>query len=176
MVAFGSEGYQRRYEVSGNVLSYLANPSEVVAMKGNSRVWFVCAVSLVATCFPAIAHHGNSAYDDKNPIALAGTVTDFVWANPHCQLFFDVKDDKGNVAHWTTETLAPGRLSRAGWTRESIKPGDHVTVVLMPAKNGAPLGHFHEIVFPDGKRLDVGEECIYCPKNPNFKNESKPQP
>jgi uncharacterized protein DUF6152 len=144
-------------------------------MKSVIVLSFASVVGLLMVCDPTSAHHGNSSYDDKNPIALKGTVTQFIWSNPHSLLFFDVKDDKGNVVHWTAEALSPGRLSRAGWTKDSLKPGDQVTVILMPAKNGAPLGHFHQVVFADGKKLDVGEECLYCPGNPNFKSEPKEQ-
>lgn len=140
-------------------------------MKRNLLISLAMIIGILAVCGQVLAHHGNSSYDDKHPIALRATVTSFLWSNPHCQLYFDVKDDKGNIVHWVTETLAPPRLTRAGWTKDSVKPGDQVTVVLIPAKNGAPLGHFHELIFPDGKKLDVGEECQYCPANPNFKAE-----
>lgn len=142
-------------------------------MKHRFMASFVLVVGSLVVCSPMFAHHGNSSYDDKNPIALKATVTSFLWSNPHCQLFFDVKNDKGEVVHWVAETLGPTRLVRAGWTKDSLKPGDAVTVVLLPAKNGAPVGHFHEIIFPDGKRKDVGEVCNYCPANPNFQAEPK---
>jgi hypothetical protein len=144
-------------------------------MKSKFAMSFAPVVGLLLVCGPVFAHHGNSSYDDKNPIALKATVTQFLWSNPHSVLFFDVKDDKGDVVHWTAETLAPGRLSRAGWSKDAVKAGDQVTVILMPAKNGAPLGHFHELIFSDGRKLDVGEECLYCPANPNFKGEAKQQ-
>jgi hypothetical protein len=134
---------------------------------------FLALIAGFLNCALLFAHHGNSSYDDRHPIALKATVTSFLWSNPHCQLYFDVKDDKGNVVHWVTETLGPPRLTRAGWSKDSIKPGDRVTVILLPAKNGAPVGHFHEVVFPDGRKLDVGEECQYCPANPNFQAEPK---
>src|SRR4029077_7209998 len=115
-------------------------------MKSKFAMSFAPVVGLFVVCGPVFAHHGNSSYDDKNPIALKATVTQFLWSNPHSVLFFDVKDDKGDVVHWTAETLAPGRLSRAGWSKDAVKAGDQVTVILMPAKNGAPLGHFHELI------------------------------
>jgi Family of unknown function (DUF6152) len=142
-------------------------------MKRDALKYFALVVIVLIVCGPTFAHHGNSSYDDKHPIALKGTVTKYVWSNPHVLLYFDVKDDKGNVVHWIAETLAPGRLTRAGWTSNSVKPGDQVTVILLPAKNEAPVGHFHELVFADGKKLDVGEECEYCPRNPNFQAEPK---
>jgi Family of unknown function (DUF6152) len=107
----------------------------------------------------ALAHHGNSAYDANHPITITGTVTEFVWSNPHCQIYLDVKDDKGGVVHWSVETQSPGILHRNGWSRESIKPGDQITVTLIPAKNGAPVGFSGEstgkVVFTDGHVLKM---------------------
>jgi len=86
-------------------------------------------------------------------------VTEFVWSNPHCQIYLDVKDDKGNVVHWSVESQSPGILHRNGWTRESIKPGDTVTITLIPAKNGAAVGFSGEntgkVVFADGRVLKM---------------------
>ena len=64
-----------------------------------------------------LAHHGNSAYDEEHWISLSGTVTEFIWANPHCQIFLDVKDDKGAVVNWAIESQSPGILRRNNWTR-----------------------------------------------------------
>jgi hypothetical protein len=103
------------------------------------------------------AHHGNAAYDDKNPITIKGTVTEFAWTNPHVQIYLDVKDDKGNMVHWSVETYSPGKLIRAGWTKDVIKPGDLVSINLIPAKNGAPVGFLHKLVLPNGKVLTLQE-------------------
>lgn len=101
------------------------------------------------------AHHGLSAYDEKNPVTLKGTVTEFAWANPHTQIYFDVKDDKGNIVHWACETLNPARLMRAGWTRHSLNPGDQITISLIAAKSGAPVGFLRKLVLADGMELTV---------------------
>lgn len=121
------------------------------------------------------AHHGQAVYDENHPILLKGTVTSFMWVNPHCFVNLDVKDHKGNVVQWTAETVNPGKLTRAGWTKDSVKPGDQVTLTLTPAKNGTHLGHFYRLVFADGKELTIGEECIHCPGNPNFDSTPKQQ-
>jgi hypothetical protein len=103
------------------------------------------------------AHHGNAAYDDKNPIMIKGSVTEFAWTNPHVQIYLDVKDDKGSVVHWSVETFSPGKLVRAGWTKDSVKAGDVVSINLIPAKSGAPVGFLHKLVLPDGKELGLAE-------------------
>ena len=105
----------------------------------------------------AWAHHGNAAYDDKNPITIKGSVTEFAWTNPHVQIYLDVKDDKGSVVHWSVETFSPGKLVRAGWTKDSVKAGDVVSINLIPAKSGAPVGFLHKLVLPDGKELGLAE-------------------
>jgi hypothetical protein len=99
------------------------------------------AVAVLVLCGPALAHHGApSLYDVLHPITIKGTVTEFVFANPHAQIYLDVKSDKGEIVHWSIETNGPGQLRRAGWTRETLKPGDTIAVTLIPAKNGAPVG------------------------------------
>jgi uncharacterized protein DUF6152 len=117
--------------------------------------------SLLAVCAPLWAHHGNSAYDEEHWITISGTVTEFVWSNPHCEIFMDVKDDKGAVVNWAIESQSPGILRRNNWTRTSVKPGDQITVNFAPAKNGAPVGFTGnkngKVVFPDGHilRMDI---------------------
>ena len=115
--------------------------------------------AFVALCAPAWAHHGNSAYDEEHWITLSGTVTEFIWANPHCQIFLDVKDDKGAVVNWAIESQSPGILRRNNWTRTSVKAGDQITITLAPAKNGAPVGFSGnkdgKVVFADGRTLKM---------------------
>ena len=88
----------------------------------------------------AHAHHGNSAYDETRTITITGTATEFDFVNPHTQIYMDVKDDKGQVAHWSVECNSPGIMRRSGWSRNSIKPGDQISVTLNPAKTGVPVG------------------------------------
>ena len=114
---------------------------------------------ILVVCAPLLAHHGNVAYDEQHPTTITGNVTEFVWSNPHCQIYLDVKDAKGNVLGWSVESQSPGILRRNGWTRDSIKPGDHIAVTLVPAKSGAPVGFSGEksgkIVFDDGHVLKM---------------------
>jgi hypothetical protein len=73
------------------------------------------------------------------------------------QIYFDVKDDKGKVVHWATETVSPGLLARAGWNKDVLKAGDEITITLGPAKNGAPIGYALKIVLANGKVLQLGQ-------------------
>jgi hypothetical protein len=88
------------------------------------------------------AHHGTGAsYDASKEVTLTGVVTQFTWHNPHAQIYFDVKDESGNVVSWGAELNSPGVLSREGWTRSKFKPGDVITITLNPSKAGTPFGN-----------------------------------
>jgi hypothetical protein len=89
-------------------------------------------------------------------MTLKGTVKEFNWVNPHCQIFVDVKDANGKVVNWAIETLAPAVLKRAGWSRETLHAGDEVTITFAPSKRGTPVGIVRKIVLPDGKELMGG--------------------
>jgi hypothetical protein len=125
----------------------------------NSRflVFLATTIGFLIVSLSTFAHHGNAAYDEKNPVTLKGTVTEFVWANPHTQIYFNVKNDKGNVEHWACESLSPGKLVRAGWTKDAVKPGEEITITLSPAKNGVPIGFLHKLLLADGKALGIDE-------------------
>jgi len=126
-------------------------------MKRYELKYLVAAVALLLVGIPLGAHHGNASYDNDNPITIKGAVTEFSWTNPHVQIYLDVKDDKGKVAHWSVETYSPGKLVRAGWTKDSVKAGDQVSITLIPPKSGAPVGFLHKLVLPDGKVLALQE-------------------
>jgi len=79
-------------------------------------------VSLVVLASPILAHHGaNISYDHSKPTTLTGTVTEFVRSNPHCQLYFDVKDPGGKVTNWAGELNSPSVLGREGWSKRHFK-------------------------------------------------------
>jgi len=118
----------------------------------------IVAATFLMICGPLLAHHGNAAYDVDHPATIKGTVTEFAWSNPHVQIYLDVKDGKGNIVHWSVETFSPGKLVRAGWTKDSVKVGDLVSINLIPAKGGAPVGFLHKLVLPDGKELGLQEQ------------------
>src|SRR5581483_6331866 len=111
-------------------------------------------IGLMALSLPILAHHGTGAsYDMNKQVTLKGIVTEFAWTNPHCQLYFDVTDEKGTVVHWAGETNSPGVLMDAGWNKRSVKPGDEITITVSPSKAGTPVGVIRKIVLPDGREL-----------------------
>jgi|SRR5258708_36328958 hypothetical protein len=111
----------------------------------------VVAASTVSA--PMFAHHGNASYDFEKTVTLKGTVTQWLWSNPHCLLKFDVTDDKGNVQHWITEASSPVDMLRIGWTSNALKPGDEITIDVMPSKNGIPVGRIRQVTQSDGTVL-----------------------
>jgi hypothetical protein len=126
-------------------------------MKSKMKIGFGLAVSLLVACVPIFAHHGGSEYDVQHPKTIKGTVTEFNWSNPHCQVFLDVKDDSGKAVSWTVETLAPAVLKRAGWSPKTLLPGDQIALTLVPSKKGTPVGMLRKVVLPDGRELTGGE-------------------
>ena len=103
-------------------------------------------LGLLAVPAGLLAHHGSAIYDTGKTVVVKATVTDWLWANPHCLLDFDVKDDKGNTVHWSAEVSNPPDMVARGWSRHMFKPGDEVTVTLVPAKNGQPIGRIAQVV------------------------------
>ena len=96
------------------------------------------------------AHHGNAAYDATKEVTLAGVVTEWIVANPHSLLKFDATDDKGNVSSIGSSRKRCSKCRRQGvrLTKQLLKPGDKVTVTMMVAKNGQPVGRIHRLVAP----------------------------
>jgi hypothetical protein len=122
-------------------------------MRMKRLTWFIMMVGLLTLPSQTFAHHGAQAYDQQTKLTLKGTVTSFEWINPHSQIHLDVNDDKGSVVQWSFETQPPNVLVHAGWTRNSLKPGDQVTIVGSPAKNGAPVGIIQKVILPNGQEL-----------------------
>jgi Family of unknown function (DUF6152) len=121
--------------------------------KAAASLLFASALSMT----PLLAHHSFSAeFDGSKAVQLKGLVTKLEWANPHVYFYIDVKDDQGNVVNWGCETGGPGGLRRAGWTRESMKAGDQVTVDGYLAKDGSHLIDARNVTLPDGRKVFVG--------------------
>ena len=115
------------------------------------------AVSVLAgvltVASPALAHHGNAAYDTTVTVLKNATVTKVAWANPHTIVQFDVTGDKGDVAHWAAELGSPSALGLIGWSKTSLQPGDVITVFIHQAKTKNPVGRIEHVVLADGSQL-----------------------
>ena len=122
-------------------------------MKGKFLMVVAVGMGVSILSIPLLAHHGNAAYDTGKNITLKGTVAQWYWANPHCVLRLDVTDDRGQAVQWAAETENPSSMIHYGWTKQSMKPGDQVTVTVLPVKNGNPVGRILEVVLPNGQRL-----------------------
>ncbi len=111
----------------------------MIIKSNKPMIVFSLAIALLAVSFPLLAHHGNAAYDADKIITVKGTVTAYVWSNPHVFVKIDGKDDSGNVVHWIVEGQNPVSMTQIGWTNNTFKPGDVVEIDAIPAKNGNPV-------------------------------------
>src|SRR5450432_2511743 len=96
------------------------------------------------------AHHGTAAFDTTHVVTLQGTITGFEWINPHPHIYVDVKDDHAKPIKWLLECGSPLMLTRFGWTKTTIQPGDHVKIFGFRAKDGSPYMHLERIELPNG--------------------------
>lgn len=141
----------------------------------NKHIAVLFVFGLLLAVAPLFAHHGNSNFDTDKKLVLKASVTEWVWANPHCWLKFDTTDDKGNVAHWIAETSNPADMANLGWSRQAFRPGDHVTVTLQPVKNGAPIGRVMQVVLANGQTLNTRIAGVFGPEVDGQKPADSPK-
>jgi hypothetical protein len=111
----------------------------------------VLLAGLAANDTRLLAHHGAAAYDMSQPVMLKdATVTEFLWINPHPLIKADVKNDKGEVEHWTMEMGSTVSAGLVGWTRTTLNYGDVVTIYVWQAKTKLPVGRLNKVEFSDG--------------------------
>ena len=120
-----------------------------------TRFAVVVGLGLLLAAVPALAHHSFAAeFDANRPVKVTGTVTKVEWTNPHVWFYLDVKDETGTVTNWGMEMGGPNGLLRAGWTRNSMKAGDVVTVDGFRARSGRNLGNATMVILAStGQRL-----------------------
>ena len=119
-------------------------------MRTNRKLTLLMLAGLLAFSVSLSAHHGNASYENRE-VTVKGTVTKWLWTNPHTFLLVDATDDNGKVVHWVCENQAPSTLVNFGYNAKTFSPGDEVTVVLAAvAKNGAPIGRIDRIILANG--------------------------
>ena len=112
------------------------------------------AIGLTLTPAPALAHHAFAAEFSRDlPLELTGAVTRVEWMNPHARFYVNVEDENGELVEWDFELSSPNGLMRRGWTRNSLKEGDIITVTGFRAKNAPHVGNASTVVLADGNRV-----------------------
>jgi hypothetical protein len=118
-------------------------------------VFFLIGIAFVS--LPVLGHHGSAiSYETKldKAVTMKGTVTEFVWRNPHVYIIYSVKDASGKAVEWSAETSSPSTMTgEHNWTRTTIKPGDEITFTLLPSKIATSAGILYKAVAADGKVL-----------------------
>jgi hypothetical protein len=163
------------------VVGYVAKQTgefKIVRGSVRNRVIFSVAAAMALRVFAAAAfflptaggatyaHHGIASWVDMSrSAAVKGTVTGFDWTNPHSYIYVDAKDERGERKRWTAEMTSVSALSRAGWSRNTVKPGDKITLVGKLAKDGKPRMILDKVVLADGQQLETND--VPTPTIPN---------
>jgi hypothetical protein len=114
----------------------------------------LAAISILAVGLPASAHHAAVMYERDRTLSVSGTVREFNFINPHSWLYIVVRDANGQTREWAIESSSTASLMRRGWGRDSIKPGDTVSVTFRPMRDGSPGGELETLTMADGRKLE----------------------
>ena len=125
-------------------------------MKNKRMASFALLIGLMTLASVAFAHHGTANYDTSKTVTVKGAVTDFQFINPHVIIAMDGKDETGKTQKWQGELTSPNRLSRAGWTKSSVKPGDTISISGYPSKSGSPEIWIQKVTLASGEDLPTG--------------------
>ena len=124
-------------------------------MKTRSLPLLIAVAAALMISGPALAHHSMSMYDRSHDTTFRATIIQFDWVNPHSQITFTVADERGNVVKWVAEGPGPNRLANHGWNKDSLKPGDEVTIVGNCNRNGSPTMRFEKVILANGQQLEA---------------------
>ena len=120
------------------------------------RYWLAFPLAAALAAPAAMAHHSFAMFDNTRSVSLHGKVTAYQWTNPHSYLELDVDDAKGSTKHYVMEMTSPNMLHRGGWSSRTVKPGDQVTAVMSPLRDGQPGGLLLVLTLPNGKQMLPG--------------------
>ena len=133
----------------------------------NTKHVMIGAALVAVAALPVSAHHSFAAeFDANKPVTLKGAVTKLEWANPHIWVYLDVKDEQGNVQPWQCEGGPPNTLTRNGWSVNSLKAGDQVTIEGVLAKDGSKTCNARMVKLPDGRSVFAGSSGGDAPPPP----------
>jgi len=120
----------------------------------------LCAAFL-AVSGTVFAHHSMSMYGRDHDTTFKATIVQFEWINPHTQITFTAADEHGNVVRWLAEGGGPNRLASHGWNKDSLKPGDQVTIIGNVNKDGSPTMRFEKVIFSNGQELEARPRSFF---------------
>ena len=113
----------------------------------------VLIAGLAAAGVTVRAHHSFAPFDLTMERTITGTVSRFEWTNPHSWIWLEVPNEKGGVDSWAVEGMSPNYLARRGWSKSTLKPGEKVTILVRPLRNGEKGGMFVRATLADGRVL-----------------------
>jgi uncharacterized protein DUF6152 len=116
----------------------------------------VLLAGLLLGSSPILAHHSAAEFDGTKTMSVKGTVTQFAWNNPHAYIYMEAENDKGDIEKWAAELGTLGVLSRSSWKRDTVKPGDQITIYGNPARDGRLLMRLMKVALPNGQELLAG--------------------
>jgi hypothetical protein len=138
-----------------------------MTMQLRPLAWAAALTGVLAAASPALAHHSFAMFDNSRSITLQGKVTAYQFTNPHAYLEIDAEEANGRTKHYTLEMTSPNMMTRGGWTSRTLKPGDRVTTVVAPLRDGRAGGLLLEVTLPNGRHMLPG-----VPNAQNYKRTS----
>jgi len=136
-------------------------------MNHGTRLIGLAGLAILLCGTPGFAHHAFSAFDMGKTTTVSGVVKEFQWINPHSWIQIMVTDTSGTAVEWSIEMSSPSSLVRQGWKPKTLKPGDQITIIMHPLRDGRPGGSLVSATLPDGTRIGgspTGEPQTQNPK------------
>ena len=122
----------------------------------NHKMLILAGVAVVLAAGPAVAHHSGAMFDRSKIVELKGTVKEFGWNNPHAHVAIDVANAAGVTEQWNIEAGSPNTMIKQGWRKSSLKPGDKVTLIIRPMRDGSKGGTLEGCITASGQKIGNG--------------------